>query len=69
MQKCVIFIEKLQKSPSAGDFAPRSPCLWRLGVLPPAAALRASSPDPNGLRRLGALPPDPCQTYATEGRN
>jgi len=33
--KCVIFIEKLQKSPSAGGFAPRTLCLRWLGALTP----------------------------------
>jgi len=54
VQKCHNFIEKVQKSPGAGGFAPRSPAAgghWRSRAIFPS--LRPPPTPPTPLRILG----------------
>jgi len=76
MHKNALFLLKNCKNRPALGAKPPDPCLWRAGGFTPICCAEGFTADPSAIRRLGALPLDPCQNpplrilgYATEGKN
>jgi len=67
MKCCVIFIQKLQKSPSAGGFPPHLLASGGWGTLPLDPSLRQT--DPHRLRWLVAPAPDLAPNPSSPLRN